>query len=165
MEFINASIGNQLNHQSQLAWGDKVWGLPNTRFGDGLEINYVNSTTMHVDLDLKAKIPGPNPEVDVDFDLVFSCKAGQVVAEITNLTIEGKGFVYEIQRIIREKGFAFVGAAIGAEFGNPGAGAVVGGYLGKYLALTLKLDLENPNLSRTCRAVTVNEDCSVVVSD
>jgi hypothetical protein len=162
---VNCSVGNQLNHQQDIAWGSKEWGLPNTLFGDGVEVKYVNSNTLHFDLDLQMKMHGPNPEVDVDFDLVFSCVNGRIQTEVKNLSSQGVGIIYELQRWVREKGVVLVGTAIGTELGNPGVGAAAGGFVSKYLNLSLNLDINHPDLSRPCASIEVTENCDVLVTN
>ncbi len=83
---IESMVGNQIHHSgySNLQWGgtdDK-----NTVWGDWVEGHYVNSTTLHFDLDLEYAISSsPDAEIDVDFDLVFSCENGKIIIKTANV--------------------------------------------------------------------------------
>ena len=145
----------KLHYGKDLSWGERIWGRPNTIFGPGVEINFVNNKTIHFDLDLQHKIHGPNPETDVDFDLVFSCNNGVIKTNIKNLRIEDKGWVYEVQKWVREKGSTLIGTAIGTELGQPVAGAAAGGALSKFLSFSINIDLQNPNVSSSCESINI----------
>jgi len=165
LSLVECSIGNELNlhYGKDLGWGDREWGRPNTLFGPGVEINFVNNKTVHFDLDLQHKISGPNPETDVDFDLVFSCNNGVIKTNIKNLTIKDKGWVYEVQKWVREKGSTLIGTAIGTQLGQPGPGAIAGGALSKFLSFSINLDLQNPNVSSSCEIINVSPACDIML--
>ena len=83
---VESMVGNQLHHSGDknLQWGstDDV----NTVWGDWVEGAYVNSTTLHFDLDLEYSISNsPDAEIDVKFDLVFSCENGNIVIKTANV--------------------------------------------------------------------------------
>jgi len=165
LSLIECSIGNHLNHLTQepkFSWGSKVRGLPNTLFGPGTEVKFVNNKTLHFDLDLQAKVGGPNPEVDVDFDLVFNCNNGIIKTEIKNITY-GSNWIGDLQKLIREKGSILIGSAIGTEVGHPAAGAASGAALAKYLSFNINMDLPNQNVSSSCMSINVSPACDIML--
>ena len=149
LSLVECSVGNQVNHISGFSWGSKVkWG-PNTLFGPGVEMKFVNNRTLHFDLDLQRKLLGPNPVSDIDFDLVFSCNNGVIKTEIKNVKF-GTNWTGELQKFIREKGSLLLGSAIGS-----GAGTVGGAALAKFLSFNIKLDLPGQNVSSSCKTINV----------
>lgn len=160
LSLVECSIGNHLNQGPEFGWGSKVRGLPNTLFGPGVEVEFVDNKTLHFDLDLQRKVSGPNPEVDVDFDLVFSCVNGIIKTEMKNVTY-GTNWIGDLQKLIREKGSILLSSAIGTEVGNPAAGAASGAALAKYLSFNIKIDLPNQNVSSSCKSINVLPDCNI----
>jgi len=63
---IQSAVGHFL-HFSPGYWG-KFYGAP-------VEIERLDSHTVHVDLDLAGDADGPDPEVDVDFDIRATCNS------------------------------------------------------------------------------------------
>jgi hypothetical protein len=157
LSLVENAIGNQLNYMDGFDWGSKVWGLPNTLFGPAVEMTYVDNQTLHFDLDLQRKLGGPNPEIDVDFDLTFKCENGIIHTELKNLKVE-TNWVGEVQKWIRQKGSELIGLAIGSYVGQPVPGTVAGGLLAKYLSFDIKIDLQNPNVSSSCKTIDVSSN-------
>ena len=98
---VESMVGNQLHHSGEknLQWGstDDV----NTVWGPWVEANYVNSKTLHFDLDLEYAIPNsPDAEIDVDFDLVFSCDNGNVTIKTANVNSRCKFLNINCDRIL-----------------------------------------------------------------
>jgi hypothetical protein len=154
LSLVECSIGNQVNHISGFSWGSKVkWG-PNTLFGPGVEMKFINNRTLHFDLDLQRKLRGPNPEADIDFDLVFSCNNGVIKTEIKNVKF-GTNWTGELQKFIREKGSVLVGSAFGTATGSTVVGTAGGAALAKFLSFDIKLDLPGQNVSSSCRTINV----------
>lgn len=160
---IENSLGDQMNHMDGLAWGDKTWGLPNTLFGPAVEVSYVNSTTLHVDLDLKRKVGyAPDPEIDVDFDLEFSCNNGIINTQMKNFKFQTNwvGHAYDI---IREKIPVLVTYAVGSYAGGPLVGGAAGALVAKVLQFEFKPDLQSPNIPSSCQQIGVNPNGDVVL--
>jgi len=160
LSLVECSIGNRLNYGPQFGWGSKVWGLPNTRFGPVVEVNFVNSKTLHFDLDLQGKEKGPNREVDIDFDLIFSCDNGLIKTEIKNVTY-GTNWIGELRDWLRDKGAVLIGTAIGTEVGHPVVGGAAGASLSKYLSFKMNIDLPNQNVLSSCESINILPTCDI----
>ena len=98
---VESMVGNQLHHsgETNLQWGstDDV----NTVWGPWVEAKYVNSKTLHFDLDLEYAISGsPDAEIDVDFDLVFTCDNGNVTIKTVNVTPKCKFLDIPCEKIL-----------------------------------------------------------------
>jgi hypothetical protein len=63
---IQSTVGHFL-HFSPGYWGKF--------FGEPVEVERLDSHTVHVDLDLAGEADGPDPEVDVDFDIRATCNS------------------------------------------------------------------------------------------
>lgn len=158
VSMVEAAIGNQIGYSEGIAWGSK--GGIDTIWGAAVEVNFVNSKTLHFDLDLQRTLWGPNPEVDVDFDLEFSCENGIIKTEVKNVKSH-TNIVGDAQAWIREKLADFLGDAIGGFLVNPAAGKAAGGLLAKFLAFSTNFNPENPNFSSSCALIKVLPTCDI----
>jgi hypothetical protein len=163
VSLVESSIGDQMNHMSGLGWGDKTWGLPNSLFGPPVEITYVDSKTLHFDLDLKInKRYLPDPALDVDFDLIFTCNNGIINTRMENLKFE-TNWVGDLYLWLKGNVVTLAGTAIGSYVGSPAAGTAAGALMARFLSFDFKLTLQDPNISSSCQKIQVTPGGDIVL--
>ena len=140
-----------------------------------MEIDRVNSSTLHVDLDLEADINGPNPEVDVDFDLKLNCDNGTVKTEVINAKVT-TDLVGTVMNNVLPVVASCIGAGIGFVTGGllGGGGIVVpvaaaasgfkyGGKIVNALVGYRFSNIDNPNISQGCTQVSVGNSGNIML--
>ena len=151
-----------MNYNSDgLAWGNKT-GI-DTIWGDAVEANFVDASTIHIDLDCQKEMSGPNPEVDIDFDLHFSCVHGIVQLDLKNLVTK-TNFVGDVQKFIRGKIPEIIGQAINlAPDIGPIVAPIIQGRLASFLAFSLNVSIDSPNISQICALINVTQNCDIML--
>ena len=69
-DMVESSIGNQIVYANE----SNGWASSSKTYGKAVEIKYINSNTIHFNLDFELYCTGINRAIDVHFDLKFEMK-------------------------------------------------------------------------------------------
>ena len=153
LSLMEAAIGNQIQHTSNLEWGN--YSGIDTRWGPVVEVSYKNANTLTFDLDLQKQVDGPNPEVDINFDLEFKCINGHIRFEVKNVTYDTSWWA-KILEWLKE----MVPILLTKSLGNPLAG-IGAGYLSKFLDYSVAFTPDAPPTQQACRLILVQPNCDI----
>ncbi len=92
---IESIIGHHIHADKRVKWGKL--------YGRGVEVSYVNSKTLHVDLDLMLDVKGLKSGLDFDFDILVSSRNGAIDLTVTNFKTRIGSKIYKA--ILAANGF------------------------------------------------------------
>lgn len=80
-DMVESSIGNQIVYANE----SNGWASSSKTYGKAVEIKYINSNTIHFNLDFELYCTGINRAIDVSFDLKFEMKNSNLNVTVENI--------------------------------------------------------------------------------
>jgi len=161
VSLVESAVGNQLHYMS--GFSRNTNGMIDTFRSPAIEVKFVNSKTLHFELDLQKRFTIGGGTNDVHFDLQFACKEGIIRTTLNNLVINNK-FETDIQELIRAR----IPVLIEELFGKmPSKGMEEGhhmsGLVSDWLAYVINISTDEMDLPQSCNLINVTSDCEVLV--